>query len=448
MTDLELARLAVEAACKAGAGGADAILSAHDDVSVHVRDAEVERVEQARSRGVGVRALVGKRTGISYTNNPTAESVRQAAVRAVELARVAAEDPHAGLPDPAEVGALVTDLDCVDPAVEGLGSDALREMALAVEGGSLGVAGVTQSGGCRAGRRVGGVAFATSAGFSGEKHGTSVVAVASAFARGTGGERQRDNWMSHAVHLADLDDPGSVGRIAGERAVARCGWRRPPSGAFPVVLAPEVGRDFAGVLSQALLATAVYRNSTFLGDRLGEQIASAGVTLVDDATLPRRAASRAFDGEGVRSRRTVLVDRGMLASWLSDTYSARRTGGTTTANASRGLSSAPAVGCSNLVLEPGTVPREELLAMAGRGLLVTELFGMGVNLATGAWSRGGSGFWLEDGRVDHPVQEFTIAGDLTQLLQGVRAVGSDLEWMSSRAAPSLLIDGFTVSAED
>jgi PmbA protein len=265
-------------------------------------------------------------------------------------------------------------------------------------------------------------------------------------AAGAAGELQRGEWSDSAPHWSDVASPQAIGDEAARRALEKTGWKKPPTGAFPVVFAPDIACDLASNLAQAVSAAAVYRRSTFLADRLGQEIGSAALTLVDDPTLPRRRGSRPFDGEGVRSRRNAFLEKGRLASWLSNAYSARRTGTRTTGNASRSAGGMTSVGSSNLVLTPGTRTREQLLADVGEGLYVTDLFHFGVNLTSGAWSRGGSGVWISSGRLAHPVQELTIAGDLPGILRGFREAANDLTWRGSCAAPTVRIDGLTVAA--
>ena len=261
-----------------------------------------------------------------------------------------------------------------------------------------------------------------------------------------GGERQRDAWGESAPHWADVGSPQSIGDEAARRALGRVGWRKPPTGAVPVVFAPEIARELAQTLAHACSAAAVYRNTTFLAGSLGKAVGSEALTLVDDATLPRRAGSRPFDGEGVRSRRTVLFERGRLLSWAANSYAGRRTGTGTTGNAARSASGETFVASTNLVLEPGARPPEALFADVGEGLYVQDLFHFGVNLTSGAWSRGGSGRWISGGKLAHPVQEMTIAGDLQTILRGFREAANDLTWDGACAAPTVRIDGLTVAA--
>jgi PmbA protein len=443
---LELVRDAVAAALAGGATDADAVLVDRSGLEVRVRNSEVEHVEESRSRSLGVRAFRGRRLGVSYTNDVTPDGVRRAGRRAAELATVAADDESAGLPDEAETGVFARDLDVVDPSADAFGVDHWRDAARAAESAAMSHAGVSMSEGARAGGEHAHVALATSRGFAAERAKTMSGVSVSVIASGTEGERQRAQWSSSGPHWADLDPPEAVGHEAARLCLERIGWKKPPTGAYPVVFAPVVARDFAQTLAQAASAAAVFRRSTFLAGALGTEIASEALTLVDDPTLPRRAGSRPFDGEGVRSRRTAIIDRGRLASWLSNSYSSRRTATRTTGNAARGMSGDTFVAPSNLVLLPGTRTPAELLAGVGEGLYVTDLFHFGVNLTSGAWSRGGSGRWIEGGKLAHPVQELTIAGDVPGMLRGFREAADDLAWQGACAAPTIRIDGLTVAA--
>jgi PmbA protein len=446
VSGLLIARAAVEEALRAGASGADAQYAEGESVEVRVRDGSVEHVEESRSRGVSVRAFRGRRVGLAYTNDVTREGAARAARRAADLASVAAEDEAGGLPDADELGALASALDVVDPEAGAYGVETWRDAARDAESAAKSHAGISASEGARAGGGRTRVALASSGGFGAERERTVAWTVVSVLATGTAGERQRGAFGHSAPHRGDVPPPRAIGDEAAKRALDRVGWRKPPTGKFPVVFAPEIARELAGTLAQAASAAAVFRGATFLAGSLGTTVGSAALTLVDDPTLPRRSGSRPFDGEGVRARRTVVVDGGRLASWLANSYAARRTGTRTTGNAARGGSSDTSVAPTNLVLAPGTRPPEALIAEAGEGLYVNDLFHFGVNLTSGAWSRGGSGRWIAGGRLAHPVQELTIAGDLPSILAGFREAANDLEWAGSCAAPTVLIDGLTVAA--
>jgi len=445
-TDLELAVLAVERAQAAGATAADAIVMDDISRSVRVRDGDVEKVQRSHSRGLGVRALRGGRTGTSFTNDVTPEGVARAATQAATLAELAAEDEFAGLPESGDLGAIVDELDQFDPNIVAIDPDALRDGALAAEAAAREDERITRSGGSRSGAGRLRMSLANSSGFAHSRESTSAFLSCDVFATGEHGERQRDSWSTMACHLEDMEAAADVGHTAAARAIRRCGWKRPESGAVPIVFSPEISRDLARTLASALRADSVYRGTTFLAQSLGETLGSSALTLVDDATLPRRMGSRPFDGEGVTSRSTVLIDAGRIASWLSDTYSGKRSAFRSTGSAARSMSGDVGVGASNLILQPGTRTPKALLADIPDGLYVTDLFGFGVNLVAGTWSRGGNGIWIENGQLAHPVQEFTVAGELRDMLAGFTEAANDLHWHGTTAAPTVRIDGLTVSA--
>jgi PmbA protein len=261
------------------------------------------------------------------------------------------------------------------------------------------------------------------------------------------GSMQTDHWTSVARRWDDLDDPAEVGRIAARRALARLGARRVPTCEVPVVFEPTTARALLGHLSACVGGSSVYRGASFLGDKRGETIASPAVTVVDDGRLVGGLGSKPFDGEGLATRRTPVIEQGRLASFLLDTYAGRRLGLASTGNAARGAGSAPGAGPTNLWIEPGSGALEDLVADTREGLLVTWLFGHGFNPVTGDFSRGAAGLWIENGKTTHPVEEITIAGNLLDMLRAVDAVGSDLVWQGRVAAPSLRIARMTVAGE-
>ncbi len=446
MTDVELAEEGVRAAMTAGATAADVMVAGGDSTYVALREGEIEHVEHSNSRVVSVRAFRGTRIGIAYTNDATREGAAGAAARAAALAEIAAEDEAAGLPDPGDAGACEGEFDLVDAGHTEWTPDSWAALAASAERAARENDSVTHVEAARAGGGVSTIAIANSNGFSGARVRTSCALGIGLFATEESGDRQRGDEYRSGVHLEDLPSPEQIGRLSAQRAELACNSTKPPAGRVPVVFDPRVSRDFAGTLAAAVNAEAVYRRQTFLAGRLGEVVASPAVTLMDDATLHRRPASRPFDGEGVRSRRTVLIDAGRLSSWMADSYSARRAECRTTGNGRRGSSRGPSVGPSNLVLAPGEREPAEIIGDVDEGLYVTQLFGFGVNLAAGSFSRGGTGRWIRNGELTHAVSEFTIAGDLRDILKGVTECGSDLDWNGSTAAPTIRIDGLTVAS--
>jgi len=264
------------------------------------------------------------------------------------------------------------------------------------------------------------------------------------------GQMQRDGWWSSARRLADLESPESVGKEAARRTLRRLGARRVPTQRVPIVFSPEVARSLIGLVFEAASGDSVWRHASFLAGKLGEQIAAPSLNIVDDNTmlLPTGAGgfgTSPFDGEGLPSLRTVVVKDGALATYLLNTYSARKLGMKSTHNASRGLAGTPGIGCGNLYLEPGTVTPDEMIAGVPAGLYVTSLMGSGVNLVTGDYSRGAFGLWIENGELTHAVEEVTIAGNLGEMLRNITAIGSDLVFRGSVASPTLRIDGMTIA---
>lgn len=441
----EVAQTLVAEARRAGADAADAIASDSDGLEVGVRMGEPEKLRRARERRAGLRVFVGGATAIVSSGELAAEALRRLAEEACALARVTAPDPHGGLPDPAHLATTVPDLGLCDPACERLDPDEGFRMAEAAERAALDAdPAITNSEGAEFAAGGGTVAYASTHGFAGSYASSffslSVVPVAT-----ENGSMQRDSWWTSDRWLARLDSPDAVGREAARRAARRLGARRIPTGAYPVVFDPLTAASLVRHVAGAIAGPALHRRASFLLGRLGEPIASPLVTIVDDPERPGGPASKPFDGEGVATRRRTIVDRGALASYLLDSYSARRLGLETTGHASRAIGDAPGVAPTNFTLEPGAVSPEELVASVGRGLYVTELIGFGVNLVTGDYSRGAAGFWIEGGELAYPVEEITIAGNLAAMLANVSAVANDLDRRRPVAAPTLRVDGLTVA---
>jgi PmbA protein len=368
------------------------------------------------------------------------------AAETVALARATAADPCAGLPAGGFAEAQ-PDLRLLDPADRGLPVEARIARAREAEAAARGAdPRITNSEGSEASSEFSAVHFGNSLGMRGSdesaQHGISCMPVA----RDASG-MQTDYWLSVGRRLADLEAPADVGREAARRALRRLGARRVPTAEVPVVFDAITARSLLGNLAACLSGYAVYRQASFLSGRLGQPIASARVTVIDDGRLPGGLGSKPFDGEGLPTRRNRLVDAGRLETWLLDSYSARKLGMASTGNASRGVGSAPGVGATNLWLEPADASLAEIVADTRRGLLVTSLFGHGFNAVTGDFSRGAAGLWIEDGRLTHPVEEITIAGNLGQMLLDVDAVGSDLLWQGRVASPSLRVARMTVAGE-
>jgi PmbA protein len=441
----EVARELVSRAVAAGACAADAAVAESEGLGVAVRMGEVEKLKRARQRRAGLRVFVGNSTAIVSTADLTADGLASLAGDAVALARATAPDAHAGLPDTADLAGDPPDLALHDPAVEAVEADTAIGWARDAERAALDASPeVTNSEGAEVGTDAGLVAYASSLGFTGSYLGSHaglwVVPVAA-----RNGGMQRDHWYTSGRRIAELESPAAVGREAARRTLRRLGARRAPTGEWPVVFDPETAASLLRSLAGAISGGSLYRRMSFLVDKLGETIASPAVTVADDPLRPGGPASRPFDGEGVRQERRTIVERGVLRSYLLDSYAARRLGMRTTGHASRSVSDAPAAGPTNFTLEPGTDTPEAIIGSVRAGLYVTEMIGFGVNLVTGDYSRGAAGLWIENGELTYPVEEITIAGNLRDMLRDVERVGNDLVLRNAVAAPTVKIARMTVA---
>jgi PmbA protein len=436
----DLAERLVAAAARAGADAADAVAVRSVSLGVEVREGAVEESERSEGDDVGLRVFVGRRQAVVSTNDVKAD-VAQLAERAVAMARVAPDDPFAGLADPGELARAIVDLDLLDPDLPTVAL--LEERAKRAEAAGLAIEGVTKSGGASASAGIGGMVLVTSGGFRGAylNSGQSVSMTAIA---GDGMAMERDYDYSSALHSADLDSPEKVGRTAGERTVERLNPRKVETKRVPVVFDRRVAGSLVGHLAGAINGAAVARKTSFLRDRLGERLFKAGISVVDDPLRKRGLRSRPFDAEGVATKRLAVVEDGVLKSWFLDSATARELGLGTTGHAQRGVSSTPSPGASNLHLSAGKDPPEALLADIAEGFYVTDLIGMGVNQVTGDYSRGASGFWIENGKRGYPVSEVTIAGNLIDIFREL-SPANDLEFRFGTNSPTVRVEGLTVA---
>ena len=441
---------ALAAAKQSGASQADVLLVESDDREVRVRGEEIEFVKQAQERGLGIRALVegkgGLQTAIVSTSDLAPAAISRMAEEAVALARATAPDPTAGLPA-GDFASEIPDLELFDPADRNVSLDARIADAKRAEAAAREVdSRIDNSEGSQASSGFARIVYGNSRGFMGHYGSASHGLFSEPLAR-DGDSMQRDYWMTAGRRLADLEEPASVGRTAAGRVLRRLGAKRVPTCEVPILFDGMTAPSLIGQLASCLSGYSIYRESSFLAGRLGESIASDRVTIIDDGRLPGGLGSKPFDGEGQATRRNTLVDGGRLETWLLDHYSAKKLGMSSTGNASRSTGSAPHVGTTNLWLEPGEGTLEELISEIDRGLLVTELIGMGFNPTTGDYSRGAAGLWIEKGEIVHPVEEITIAGNLGDMLEQVDRVGSELVWRGRIAAPPLRIAKMTVAGE-
>ena len=441
----EVAGEVIKLARAAGATGAECTVSQGEEFDAQVRKSEVETVKESGSRGVGVRVLFGRNTGSSYTSDFSSEGLNAMVRQAVDLAKVTTEDPFAGLPDPSELGKLTTDLGLFSPETATIEASRKIDLARAAEAAALGYdARITNSEGASFHSMSSRHAFANSLGFSGFYQTTSCSLSAVPVAQ-NGDRMERDYWFSTARRAGQLEAPEYIGRKAAERVIRRLGSRKIPTQKAPVIFEPRVARSLLGHIFEAVNGDAIYRRASFLLDRLGEQVAAKHITVIDDATIPGLFGSSPYDDEGVPSRRTVVIENGILRSYFLNSYTARKLGMKTTGNASRGITGNASIGHGNLYVEKGAITVEQLFKQAGSGLYVTELMGFGVNAVTGDYSRGASGLWIENGEIAYPVSEVTIAGNLKEMLMNIEAVADDLEFRGSVACPTILIGGMTIS---
>ncbi|WP_287787863.1 TldD/PmbA family protein [Acidiphilium sp.] len=440
MNRLDLLDALLDAAKRAGADSADALMGSGTSLSVGRRLGKVEEIERAESDTVGLRVFVGSRSAIVSSGAIDPAGFSRLAEQAVAMARVVPEDRFSTIPDaPPPPDSAPLDMD--DPAEPGV--EALLARAAAAEEAALAVKGITNSEGAGASWSRSHIALATSRGFAGaysrSSHGVSVSPIA-----GEGVGMQRDYEYSAAVHGADLADPAGLGRAAAERAVSRLDPRRPATAKLPVVYHPRVAGSLLGHFAGAINGAAIARGTSFLKDAMGQAIFAPGISIIDDPLRRRGLRSRSFDGEGQTVSRRALIEDGRLTTWLLDSRSAAQLGLATTGHAARGTSGPPSPAPSNLYMQPGALSPEALIADIGLGLYVIELIGMGVNGITGDYSRGAAGFMIRDGQLAEPVAEVTVAGNLREMFLHLTPA-NDLEFRRGTDAPTLRIEGMTMA---
>lgn len=442
-----LAKKLIARAKRKGASEAEAFIEVGREASCRVRDGAIEDLTQATSKGVGIRVFVKNRLGFAYTSDFTESSLNAFVDRAVELAKAAAPNPLNGLPDKksfqgvADVGPLF------DPQVAGLRPDWKIEAALEMEkAGKAFDSRIKTFDNVGAGESVSEVYLASSEGFVGGYQGTYVYLYASPVAA-VGDELQTSWWVDYRRFLNELDSPEAVGREAARRAVRMLGAKKVKTQDVPVIFDPMMAASFAGSLAGAANGDAIFKKSSFLDGRLGQTIAQKSLSLIDDGVLPKGLGTSPFDGEGVPTRRTPIIEGGVLTNYLYDAFTARKAKARTTGNASRGYKSLPHIGTNNLVLEPGSSRPEDIVKGVSKGFYVTAMLGSGANMVTGDYSRGANGVWIENGELTHAVQEVTVAGNILDMLSRIDAVGNDLTFRGSTGAPTLRFSHLMVSGE-
>ncbi len=425
----------------AGADAADAVFAEGTSLSLAQRLGEPEKLERAEGRDLGLRVLVGKRQAIVSSTDHRPAALTELVERAVAMARAVPEDPYCGLADPAQLATQFPALDSVDPAEPA--TDLLVQRAKQAEEAALAVKGVTNSEGAEASWSRSRSALVASNGFAGT-HEVSHHSVSAAVLAGDGTAMERDYDYSTTVHGADLEDPVAVGRRAGERAVRRLNPRKVATARVPIVYDPRVSAGMLRHLAGAITGPAIARGTSFLKDKLGQQIFGPSIRVIDDPLRRRGLRSHPFDGEGLAPTRRAIIENGVLTTWLLDLRSGRQLNLPSTGHATRGTSSPPSPGPTNLYFEPGSVTPAQLMANITAGLYVTEMMGMGVNGVTGDYSRGAAGFWIENGQLAYPVSEITIAGNLKDMFATL-TLANDLEFKTGIDAPTLRIDGMTIA---
>lgn len=429
---------------KGGASDAKVLARAGRELSVRVRQGEVELVEEAGTQSIAVRAFKGQRVATSSTNDLTAAGLARLVHDALELCDLAQEDPAAGLPDPAELARGFADLALYDPACGSVEAGEAVERARRTERAALDFdARITNSEGGSFGRTTGGFVMATSGGFRGGYEGSYASIAVSPVAADEGGKNRTASYWSARRFLAALEGEDAVGREAARRTVALLGAKKVPTQEAPVVFDPDAARALIGAFAGCVTGDAIYRRSSYLVESLGETVASPLVTLVDDPLLPSGPGSRPFDGDGLPARRNVVVEGGVLKTWLLDTYAARKLGLASTGSAASGTGTG--AGTSNFFLQRGTQSREEILRSTRRGLYVTGMMGFGFNAVTGDFSRGAYGWWIEDGAFAFPVSEVTISLNFKELFRAIDAVGDDLDLKSGVASPTIRVARMTIA---
>ena len=432
----------VERALKAGADSADAVAGLSTSISHAQRLGKTEKLERQESQDLGLRVLIGKRQAIVSSNDWNPDGLALLVDRAIAMAKNVPEDSFCGIADPDQiVGENYPKLEMFDPQEPS--AETLIARATETEDAALAVAGITNSEGAEASWGQSRIALAASNGFAGRYQGSNHSIAVSVLA-GTGTAMESDYDYSSAIFGSDLTDPAEIGRSAANRALKKLGARKPPSAKVPVVFDPRVSGGLVRHLTSAINGAAIARGTSFLKNKMGQAVMSPEITIVDDPHRARGLASKPFDAEGLANMRRNLVEDGVLQTWILDLRAARQLGLTSTGHASRGTSSPPSPSTTNLHMEPGNVSPTDLMSDIKSGFYITSVMGMGVNMVTGDYSRGASGFWIENGQIAYPVNEVTIAGNLVDMFLAMTPA-DDLDFKYATNAPTIRIDGMMVA---
>ncbi len=444
----ELAQDVVRRAMKDGASAAECVIREGDEFSTLVRLGQVETLKQSGSKAIGIRVFNGQRAASTYSSDFSREGLDRMIKSAIELSKITSEDPFAGIPDPSQLGSLPGDLDLYYPDVYSLSGEERINYARRAEKAALDYdPRIKNSDGGSFDAATGHKIMANSHGFVGEYKRSYCSISAVPIAQTEDGAMQRDYWFSVSRNLSKLDSPEHVGTVAAQRTLRRLGAKRGKTKRVPVVFDPMVATSILEHIFEGINGDSVYRGASFLAGKLGQKIAADGVTVIDDGTIVGGFGTSPFDGEGIPTRRTVVIENGVLNSYLLNTYTAKKLGLQTTANASRGLAGTPGIGPGNFFVQPGKKTPQEIIAAIPDGLYVTEFLGHGANLVTGDYSRGASGLWISGGELAYPVEEITVAGNLKEMFFNINEIGSDLEFRGSVACPTIRLDGLIVGGE-
>ena len=448
-TDLRhLAQDMVARAIKGGATAAECVVREGDEFSTLVRLGEVETLKESGSKSIGVRVFFGQRAASTYSSDFSRQGLARMVESALQLARITSEDPFAGIPEAAQLGQLPGDLALYHEDVYSLPGPDRIDYARRAEKAALDFdPRIKNSEGGSFDAATGHKVLANSHGFVGEYRRSYCSVAAIPIAQTEAGAMQRDYWFSVARTLKKLDAPEHVGKVAAERTLRRLGARKVKTAKVPIVLDPMVSTSILEHIFEGINGDSVYRGASFLAGKLGRKIAGDNVTVVDDGTMPGGFGTSPFDGEGIPTQRTIVIENGVLKSYLLNTYTAKKLGLETTGNAARGLAGTPGIGPGNYFLEPGPKTPKELISGIKEGFYVTEFLGQGANLVTGDYSRGASGLWISGGELSYPVEEITVAGNLKDLFFNISEIANDLEFRGSVACPTIRIEGLTVGGE-
>jgi len=444
-----LAAELVSALKKQGADAADVYIVSSVGFNTTVRLGKIERLQQSISKGLGLRVIKNGAMANTFTTDFAERAVKDLARETLEIVKISNSDKSNGLAPKELLGSYDGKLLMFDETLEKLSPEKKVDMARSAEAAGMKIdKRITNGRGTSWNDSRSQVTLANSDGFSGQSKTTSASLSVGLLAEDEDGTKQTDGWYTFGRYLNRLDSPEAVGQEAGRRVVKKLGGRKIKSIAVPVVLNPQVASGLAGIVFGAASGSRVFRRSKFLVDKVGQQVASPMITIVDDATMMDGVASRPFDGEGIKTSQVVVVEKGVLKGYLCDSYAARRLNLRPTGNAVRGYQSTPGVGASNLFIKNGETSPADIIKSVKNGLYLTDMFGSGMNAVTGDFSQGASGFWIENGELTYPVQEITIAGNVLKALSNVKAVGNDLSFkLGSTASPTLLIAEMTVGGE-